>query len=56
MTNYTNVQGYNQATVMVMADCTGEYLGSVTYEKAGNVYWVIIYSMGCSGQKLLVYT
>lgn len=53
MTNYTNVQELDKATVMVMVDCIGEHLGSVTHEKAGKVYWVIIYLMGYSGQKLL---
>lgn len=48
MTNYTNVQGLDKVTVMVMVDCTGEYIGSVSHEKAGRVYQVIIYLMGCS--------
>lgn len=51
MTNYTNVQGLDKVTVMVMVDCTGEYIGSVSHEKAGRVYQVIIYLMGCSRQK-----
>lgn len=32
MTNYTNVQGFDKVTVMVMVDCTGEHIDSVTHD------------------------
>lgn len=43
MTNYTDVQGFDKVTVTVMLYCTGEHTGSVTHEKAGKVYQVIIF-------------
>lgn len=36
-----------------MVDSTGEHIGSVTHEKAGKAYQLIIYLMGCSRQKQL---
>lgn len=52
MTNYTNVQGFDKVTVMVMVDCTREHTDSVTHDKkAGKVYQVIIYLIGCSRQR-----